>query len=164
MGPRDWHVGTWQFPAEAVPAYWNNNAPLMTFNGAQVARQVAPGPAAFLRAYQRYGFTPGPALGAMVALGAVAVLLTGRRAGDGQAGSGPAGDDRAGDDRIRTDCALLVTAGMALLVIPSATVCFDYRYLLPTLVLLPPAAALGWHRTTLARARPVHRPRHLRRR
>ncbi len=168
VGPRDWYVGTWQFPTETVPAYWNNNAPLMTFNGAQVARQVAPGPAAFLRAYQRYGFTPGPALAAMVALGSVAVPLAGRRAGnrqaaDGRAGNGDAGDGQEGDRRIRADCALLVTAGMALLVVPSATVCFDYRYLLPTLVLLPPAAALGWHRITRVRVRPVHQPRHLRR-
>ncbi|WP_250280107.1 hypothetical protein [Frankia sp. Cppng1_Ct_nod] len=153
VGPRDWYVGTWQFPADPVPAYWHNNAPLMTFNGGRVARAVAPGPAAFLRAYQRYGFTPGPALGAMAVLGVAAVSRrrpkkprpwpSRRRKPRGSAVGLCDADRHAEDRRIRADCALLVTAGMALLVIPSTTVCFDYRYLLPTLVLFPPAAALA---------------------
>ncbi len=179
VGAHDWHVGSWQFPAETVPAYWNISAPLITFDGTQVARQVGPGPAALLRAYQRYVFTPGPALAVMVALGAAGFLPTGGRASRGRAGgtssdsdtgtkndtgterdtsadngADTGGDTGAGSDtgtgskvgRLRADCALLVTAGMALLVVPSATVCFDYRYLLPTLLLLPPAAALGWQR------------------
>ncbi|WP_307874938.1 hypothetical protein [Frankia nepalensis] len=45
--------------------------------------------------------------------------------------------------RLGADCALLVALGLAVLVVPSATVCFDYRYMLPVLVLFPPAAALA---------------------
>ena len=45
--------------------------------------------------------------------------------------------------RIGADGALLTALGLAVLVVPSATVCFDYRYMLPVLVLFPPAAALA---------------------
>jgi hypothetical protein len=45
--------------------------------------------------------------------------------------------------RIGADGALLTALGLAVLVVPSATVCFDYRYKLPVLVLFPPAAALA---------------------
>ncbi|WP_322753444.1 hypothetical protein [Frankia sp. Cas3] len=144
VGRRDWPVGTWEFPAYPVPLYWNINAPLATFDGELVTRAVSPTPAAVLRVYQRHGYTPGPALGAMVALGVAAVF---RRA--------PRRSSRAEHDerrRIRADCALLVAAGTALLVVPSATVCFDYRYMLPTLVLFPPAAAFGWQQITRVRA------------
>ncbi|WP_250291462.1 hypothetical protein, partial [Frankia sp. CiP1_Cm_nod1] len=199
VGARDWYVGSWQFPDETTPAYWNISAPLITFDGTRADRRVGPEPAALLRAYQRYGFTPGPALAVMVALGAAGFLPAGRRAGPERAGGtspggtslggtslgggtgagsgattdsnittdrsatadrgvGTGGDAGTGGGagRLRADCALLVAAEMALLVVPSATVCFDYRYLLPTLVLLPPAAALGWLR--ISHAQPRRRP------
>ncbi|WP_239310804.1 hypothetical protein [Frankia sp. Cj3] len=146
-GPRDWPVGTWHFPAGPVPAYWNTSAPLVTFDGGWAARGVAPAPAAFLRAYQRHVYTPGPALGALAVL---AVL--GAAAGVPRRSRASRNEEHGETGRIRADCALLITAGMALLVIPSATVCFDYRYMLPTLLLFPPAAAFGWHQVTAARA------------
>ncbi|MBX6389336.1 MAG: hypothetical protein IRZ08_10115 [Frankia sp.] len=57
--------------------------------------------------------------------------------------------------RLGADCALLVALGLAVLAVPSATVCFDYRYLLPVLVLFPPAAALALRQFTLTRATPA---------
>jgi len=68
-------------------------------------------------------------------------------------GVSPARAD-AGDGerrRIGADCALLVALGLAVLVVPAATVCFDYRYMLPVLVLFPPAAALATRQFRLAR-------------
>jgi hypothetical protein len=63
-------------------------------------------------------------------------------------GRGPGTVERR---RIGADCALLVGAALVVLVVPSATVCFDYRYLLPVLVLVPPAAALAVRQVQLAR-------------
>ena len=54
--------------------------------------------------------------------------------------------------RLRADCLLLVGLGVALLVVPATTVCFDYRYMVGTLLVLPPAAALAWRQFALARA------------
>ncbi|MDQ6748326.1 MAG: hypothetical protein M3010_09520, partial [Candidatus Dormibacteraeota bacterium] len=38
---------------------------------------------------------------------------------------------------------LLAAGGFLVLLAPAMTAVFDYRYLLPTLLLLPPAGALG---------------------
>ena len=46
---------------------------------------------------------------------------------------------------------MLVSAGMALLVVPATSVCFDYRYMIGTLLFFPPAAALAWRQFALAR-------------
>jgi hypothetical protein len=45
--------------------------------------------------------------------------------------------------RDRLDPALLALIGLTLMVGPAATASFDFRYVLPTLAVLPPAAALA---------------------
>ena len=51
----------------------------------------------------------------------------------------------------RLELLFLVAVGLTLLVVPSATAIFDYRYGLPTLVVLPVGAALATLRWTGAR-------------
>jgi len=50
---------------------------------------------------------------------------------------------RAGAARLRLPGLALALAGLLSLLLPALTAGFDYRYMLPTLVLLPPAGALG---------------------
>ena len=92
--------------------------------------------AAFLTGYQDVAFTPGP------------LLLLGVLAGAGAA----LGLRGARDARQRVASFCLVAMGLALFVAPAATHLLSPRYVLPTLVLLPPALALGL--TALAGRRP----------
>jgi hypothetical protein len=81
----------------------------------------------FLRSYQWYVYTPGPALLACLVAALVAGLgLLWRRSGARQA---------------RWAGLVFALSAVALVVAPSLTVGFSYRYGLPLLVLLPPAAA-----------------------
>jgi Dolichyl-phosphate-mannose-protein mannosyltransferase len=119
-GPQDTCPTWWVFPVPS-PVELYNCAPLL-----------APGPFGYqptlvrdLRAYQRVVYTPGPALAFCIVAGLAALLR------------------RREDWRDRLDPALLAALGVALLVAPAMTASFDYRYLLPTLAVLPPAAALG---------------------
>jgi hypothetical protein len=85
-------------------------------------------PAAQLRDYQRIGFVPGPILLLLVLLGLVVAVLP----------------SRTEHQRVRRVFApMLVLSGLAMLVVASATVPLDWRYLLPSLALFAPAAALG---------------------
>ncbi len=103
-----------------------------------------------LRQYQRFGRTPGPllALGLLVAV-APAIQRVGR------------------ERRHRRAGALLLSAlGVLVLVMPSAFGALDYRYRLPVLVFVPPAAALGLalahgrvRRRKLSRSRGAHMAR-----
>lgn len=86
-----------------------------------------PGHVTFLRNYQAVLYTPGPVLGLCVVAGLLAL-------------AGPRG---VGGVRDRLDPALLAVLGVVVLAVPSATSSFDYRYMLPTLVVLPAAAALA---------------------
>ncbi|MDT3438013.1 hypothetical protein [Pseudofrankia sp. BMG5.37] len=74
-------------------------------------------------------------------------LLERARRRPARPGVDPVTDERR---RIGADCALLTALGLAVLVVPAATVCFDYRYILPVLVLFPPAAALAVRQFHLA--------------
>jgi 4-amino-4-deoxy-L-arabinose transferase-like glycosyltransferase len=97
-----------------------------------------------LRSYQRYFYTPGPLLGVCVLVGLGALVL--RRRGW----------------RDRLDPALLALIGLTLMVGPAATASFDFRYVLPTLAVLPPAAALALRGLTLRRREepgPAEEPR-----
>jgi hypothetical protein len=78
--------------------------------------------ARFLHAWSRIAVTPGPLLAVALLLGVAALARPGR---------------------LRWDAPLLGLAGLALLVIPSATSLFDARYGVPALAVLPPAGALG---------------------
>jgi peptidoglycan/LPS O-acetylase OafA/YrhL len=82
-----------------------------------------------LQTYQSVAYTQGPLLLASL-VGAVAVSLPLWRA-------------NARRRHARWAALLLAVSGLALAVIPSATVGFSYRYQLPLLVLLPPAGILA---------------------
>lgn len=79
-----------------------------------------------LQAYQRVGYTPGPLLALAAVLGLLGALAR-----------------RVGAARLRLPGLALALAGLLSLLLPALTAGFDYRYMLPTLVLLPPAGALG---------------------
>lgn len=92
------------------------------------ARSLAsPGVAGYLVSYQRIAATPGPALALF--------LLAGLGAGVGLAW--PSARQR----RLRWMALVLAVFGATVLIVPPATAQFDYRYVLPALVLLPPSAA-----------------------
>jgi hypothetical protein len=133
-GPHDWYLGSWQFPVGPPDVRLQLHHRLVDFDDRAVPRRYVPALGGLLRGYQEFGFTPGPVLAGCVGLGLLAtVALAGY-----------------GTPRARHECLLLVTTGVALLVLPSATAVFDYRYLLPTLVCLPPAGVLAVHQLRTA--------------
>jgi hypothetical protein len=142
-----WHYATpgrHSGPQDTCPLWWQFPQPTATPPTTCVA-VLAPGPLAWrpflvdaLRSYQRVAYTPGPVLGLCVVAGLAALVVPG------------------GAVRDRLDPALLATLGVALVAVPAATASFDYRYLLPTLVVLPAAAALATRRLP-ARTRSAQR-------
>ena len=106
-------------------------------------RIVAP-LARFLRSYQQVFYTYGPLLALALLAGLAGMIL---RWPNGKRSS------------LRPECFLFTTAGLALLLVPAATAVFDYRYILPTLPLLPPAGAMG-AQVVAARLRAAVRRRH----
>jgi hypothetical protein len=150
-GADDFPVDAWRFragfspdpwrrlepPADPYRGTWTSPGPSLA-NGVTVAAHgfgltearpaIHERTAAFMARYQRFGYTTGPVL--------VAGLLLGLLAGVG----------RLGDPhhrRLRRAGALLAVSGVALLLGPAATSIFDFRYMLPALVVLPPAGAVG---------------------
>jgi len=92
--------------------------------------------ARLLRSYQRYlGYTPGLVLLACVVVALAAGLGVGRARHSGQ----------------QLACLLWLTAGLGLL-FSAALYLFSWRYQLPALVTIPPAAALGLSALTSPRA------------
>lgn len=127
-GPRDWYPQTWRFPTRGWRErhLWHVTVATVSHNGTRPIRHhQSDALTAFLRGYQRVVSTPGPVL----ALGLV-VGLTGAAVGRGRPG-------------LRSAAAFLAVTGLTILVAPSATADFDYRYALPTLPLLPTAGILG---------------------
>jgi hypothetical protein len=129
-GERDWYVDTWRYPTPdrryRLPYPWHSMVATEGFGHDRVHPHIwrpAVGP---LRAYQNVVYTQGPLLAACLL---AALLLALRR----------------GKERSAAVWAplLLATCGLALLVVPSATANFDNRYVLPTLLLFPPAGALA---------------------
>ena len=131
-GPQDTCPTWWAFPYVTLVEQYDCT-PLL-----------APGPYGYdeemvgnLRSYQRYFYTQGPLLGLCLLVG-LGGLLVRRRSW-----------------RDRLDPALLALVGLTLMAGPAATASFDFRYVLPTLAVLPPAAALAlrgvslpWQRRT----------------
>jgi hypothetical protein len=146
-GPRDWFAGSWQFPENGGSPAWHIQPATVTFGGVRTPlhARIDPGLAGFLHGYQRIFYTPGPLLAVLLPLTLGALVLRRR-------------DRRAADAAV-----LLTSAGLLLLVVPSATAGFDWRYLLPAQALLIPGAVIAWGllRRELAgngwfrRARPV---------
>ncbi len=156
VGQRDWPDATWRFPTEHEPRYLHNSEPLLAFHGDGATRVTEEPAAGKLRGYQRYGFTPGPALAGLLTLALIAIVVPARRRAPRLGVRGAPARRRWRDQtlehrRLRADIALFAAAGLTMLVVPAATVCFDYRYMLPVLVLFPPAAALATRRLVLVR-------------
>ncbi|MGI8810165.1 MAG: hypothetical protein ACR2KK_20440 [Acidimicrobiales bacterium] len=124
--PADPYAGGWTWPGPSV-----SNGVTVSAHGfaLEPARPAMHGStAAALARYQRYGYTAGPFLLAGLLLGLLA-------------GAGRLTDPR--HRRLRHAGALFAVCGVAVLVGAAATSVFDFRYLLPALVLLPPAGAVG---------------------
>ena len=117
-------------PQDTCPLWWQ--FPVPTSRPETCIPVLAPGPFGYrpalvadLQAYQGVVYTPGPVLGICLVAGFGALFLRRRSCRD------------------RLDPALLAALGLTLLVAPALTASFDYRFLLPTLAVLPPAAALA---------------------
>lgn len=117
------------------------------FDGRNVTDRLDPSLMGPLQAYQKVVYTQGPLLLACL-LGAVAVSLGLRRS-------------RSHRRHARWAALLLALSALALVVTPSATSGFSYRYQLPLLVLLPPAGVLAADLAGDALARGRARYRHL---
>jgi hypothetical protein len=126
-------------PQDTCPTWWAfpYPAPVEQYDCTPV---LAPGPYGYdegmvgdLRSYQRYFYTPGPVLGVCMLVGLGALFA--RR--------------RGWPDRL--DPAVLALLGLTLMAGPAATASFDFRYVLPTLAVLPPAAALALRGVSLRR-------------
>lgn len=121
--PNDVDVGRWQFQ-EVYPRYGRYDEVLAAF-GARA--QVSPGLAGALRSYQlSVGYTPGPVL--------LLALLAGLAGGLGIGG--------ARRSPLRAACLLWSVTGAMLALLP-AVYEFSWRYMLPALVTMPVAGALG---------------------
>lgn len=112
---------TWAFQAEYPKP--RRFGPVIAAHGG-TSGYVQPELSGFLRGYQKVAFTPGPlaALGLLVGL-AAAVLANG--------------------SPLRRPAFLLSSLAAALVLAPALTHHLSPRYVLPTLVLLPPALAVG---------------------
>lgn len=84
--------------------------------------------ARFLRGYQNVVYTQGPVLALGLVLGLAGSI------------AGARGPRRR---TLRAEALLFAASGAAVLIVPATTSMFDYRYLLPSLVLLPVAGAIG---------------------
>ena len=143
-GPRDWFAGSWQFPLRDTSPAWNIYPAKFGFREDDFVKgDIVDGLAHMLRGYQHVVFVPGTALA--LALLAAAIACCRRRV----------------ERTTRTTIALAAVAGLSLLVLPSLSAGFDWRYLLPAQALLAPAGVLAMHtllpqlRATLRRALPV---------
>ena len=156
---KDFPVRTWQFSQHRLPVGWQPLLPaaspyrgsLPPYGGKwqttvasyglhreQLQPHLWTGGQKVLGVYQRHVYTPGP----VFALSALLALLAWPRRRDAAA-------------RRRFLAGLfLAAAGIGMLFLSAVTAVFEYRYVLPPLVLLPAAGALGVE-TLLARRRPV---------
>jgi hypothetical protein len=130
-GVRDYPVQTWQFPwTSHPPPVWSLTVAEESYDAKPAHPVTVTSVATALRGYQRVGFTPGPALAIAVLVALAGIWLSRHHR------------------RAMLDLLLLTGLGVGLLVLTSATsgAAFDYRYLLTSLVLLPPAGVLGMMR------------------
>ena len=123
--PGELPISRWQFPPR-YPEYLPNTTELVRAHGGGHPA-VEPGLARFLRGYQRFGFTPGPVLAVGVLAGLFAAAGVGRARRSGR----------------RSEALLFAATGVAVFGSTVLTNQFSWRYALPMVVLLPPAAAVG---------------------
>src|SRR5205823_1027354 len=116
---------------------WNISPAGTGLGGAPLHSGINSSLAPMLRGYQQVVFVPGLAMGVAAAL-AAASLFARRRTNP------------------RHPTALLASCGLLLLLMPSVSAGFDWRYALPAQALLMPAGVLGAHRLLplLRRRRP----------
>lgn len=113
-GTRDWFVGSWQFPLRVHAPAWHVQPLSVGFQPKDHVRgRIIVGLARLLRRYQRVFFTPGPLL-LLCILGTAAACLLRRH-----------------DVEVRRTSALLGSTGLLLLIVPSVSAGFDWRYLIP---------------------------------
>ena len=123
--PGELPISRWQFPP-SYPHYLPNTEALIRANGSggsAVDRSLARD----LREYQRLVFAPGPVL----AIGLIAGLLAALGVG------------RARRSGLRSASFLFAATGLVTFGSTVIANQFSWRYVLPLLVLLPPAAAVG---------------------
>ena len=126
-------VQTWQFHEEINPGVLNlalgeDFRSAFNYPDMKSLPLQRPGSlAGWLRTYQKVAYMPGSVLGGGFLVSLIAVI----------------GWPRRGELRQRFACALLACSGLLLILVPAATVSFDYRYLLPAAMLLVPASALA---------------------
>ena len=120
---QDYPQVAWQFLAQRRPAaVYDITLGARGYNADHPSAQgLLPESSRMLRLYQQVVYTPGPLL-AVAALLGLWVSLTRRR---------------------HLEAGLLSLGGIATLAMPSLAAGFDYRYLLPALLLLPLAGALA---------------------
>lgn len=123
--PADPYVDAWTWPGPTM-----SYGTLMAAHGFDL-RELHPSLdaplARRLRAYQRYGYTPGPVLGLALVVG----LL------------GACGRLPARLRRLRWAALTFAAGAMLTVFVAAATVGFDYRFLMPSLALLPPSGVIG---------------------
>ncbi len=128
----DWPIESWQFLPRTDPARWhvlllgNRNDHDAISGVSTMPPQPARWPAAALLKYQRWGFVPGPLLAAGLVLPIIAWRRSARQW-----------------TRLRWAMGTFAGAGTLLLIVPVATSGIDFRYLLPALPLLLPAAVIA---------------------
>ena len=143
-------VAHWQFAGHRLPTRWYRLVPPLDpyhgalppiggaapaqsalasygLHGQRLAPQLWRAGQSWLAGYQRVAFTPGPVLAACLALSVAAGV----------------GRLPAGLRRLRWNALFLTGSGAGLLLATALTAVFQYRYLLPVLVLLPAGGALG---------------------
>jgi hypothetical protein len=120
-----WHFQV-SFPIPGYPPTWSVSPPAQ-FQGGESRGDVQRSLASFLRSYQRFGYTPGPLLALALLLGVAAAAGVGRACRSG----------------LRSAAFLFSGVAVVLCLGSLAVVPFSWRYQLPQLVLLPPAAAVA---------------------
>lgn len=130
----DWPVEAWQFRPRTDPPRLHVTRSGRTFESGvahpdieNLPAEAHRAPIRQLGAYQRVAHTPGVLLAASLLVSVVAAV----------------GGRRRRPAHQRWACLLLATSGLLVLVVPAATVTFDYRYLLPATALLVPAGAIA---------------------
>lgn len=144
VGPRDWYLQTWQFPTHTrmYATIWHANPADLGMHGRGLRSNAHWFLTPFLRGYQSVIYTPGPFLAFALLLSLVGAAWP-----------------RRGSGRARAAALALGLSSILLLLVPSATATFDYRYLLPVIVLLPLGAAFGLQVITPRLAgRPIEDP------
>ena len=145
----DLPIRNWQFAKHKLPKTWFPLGPLPDpyrgahpyiggeqqstvasygLHGERLTPTLWPRGQAWLASYQDKAFTPGPLL---LLCAVVAVVAGGARRLDPQL------------RRLHLYALYLAGSAIGLMVLTTMTTTFEYRYLLPTLVLLPPAGALA---------------------